>query len=678
MKSRPDPSHPSKAGAPRRRWPRIVVIALLGVLAVAAIAVPMLLDVERHRDRIERALREATGWEADLGEIDLSVLRGLALTVSPASLEAPAGGSRFEVRKIAVRAALMPLFRGRLEIESIDLLKPDITLVRRDAERGWILPQPLDPAAARDAVPPSAEEGPPAVSIDRIGVRDGALRLEDGTLDPPLVLAVEDVDVELRPVTGEIKGSGAFADDGGRISWSGSPDVGFELGLEDLNSGVVGPWVGDGVLHPGGRLAGQLSVALPEGVAGKVTATSLRVLAGSRPLPTTELEFRLSPDGAGWKVDRLTLAAGGAEVVGSGTLLPLSLQLDLPPTPLETALELSEALFPLGLDVSPPGSARLTARIDMSAGGELTYEAEGELSAARFVAAEILPEVTDVRAALELTRQGELILRILDGSVGNGPLEGTVRIDSIDPLGRLVFEGEVDGASFGQLLGGFVAEAPERLTGPAVVNGAIAVDLSAPALDASSIAGKLALGASDVSVAGWDLEGAFRETLRDKLGKLADVAALVDSDAGKALLDDASTGEDPARRLLDRVAADVSFDTLPWGLRSLRVRSGGVSASGQGSLDPVSGTLDLRLTAELDPELTGRYVGRYGQLRSLVNDRGNLSLPLQIHGPLVRPELDLELSGLLQKSLRGEDPEKAVKGLLEGLIDRKLLKEKKK
>ena len=195
---------------------------------------------------------------------------------------------------------------------------------------------------------------------------------------------------------------------------------------------------------------------------------------------------------------------------------------------------------------------------------------------------------------------------------------------------------------------------------------------------ASSIGGKLALGAADVSLAGWDLEGAFRETLHDKLGKLAEVAALVDPDAGKALLDDASTGEDPVRRLLDRGAADVSFDTLPWGLQSLRVRSGGVSASGQGSLDPVSGTLDLRLTAELDPELTGRYVERYAQLRSLVNERGNLSLPLQIRGPLVRPELDLELSGLLQKSFQSDDPEDAVKGLLEGLIDRKILKEKKK
>jgi hypothetical protein len=632
MATKPDTAAVATTRAPRRRWPRIVTIALLGVVAAAAITLPMLLDVERHRERIERALREATGWEASLGEIDLSVLRGLALTVSPASLEAPTGGSRFEVGKIAIRATLMPLFRGRLEIESIELVKPDITLVRPDAERGWVLPLPPDPAPDRDPASPSEGDGPPAISIDRIEVRNGTLRLEDRTFDPSVTLAVEDVDIELLPATGKIHGSGAFADDGGRIRWGGSPELGFEVSLENLRSGVIGPWVGEGVLHPGGRLAGDLSVALPQSVTGRLTAESLRVLAGSRPLPKTVLEFRLSPDGAGWKADRLTLEAAGAEIIGSGTLLPLSLQLDLPATPLETALELTEALFPLGLDVSPPGSAQLTARMDMPAGGELSYEAEGELSAARFVVADILPAATNVRAAFRLTRQGELSLRILDGSVGNGPLEGTVHIDSIDPLGTLIFEGELNGTSLGMLLGGFVAEAPERLTGPAVVSGEIAVDLGAPTLDASSIGGKLALDADEVNLVGWDLENAFRETLREKLGKLAGVAALVDSDAREALRSDALAGEDPVRRLLDRVAADISFDTLPW---------------------------------------------EHAPLRSLVNDRGNLSLPMRVHGPLVRPELNLELSALVQGTSQGDDPEDAVKGLLEGLIDRKLLKKKK-
>ena len=113
----------------RRRWPWILlgVVALLAV--VLAVALPMLLDVERHRGRIESALREATGWEPELGAMSFSMLRGLVLTVSPASLSSPEGGSSFELGSLQVKAELMPLFRGELRVRSIELVRPEITLV---------------------------------------------------------------------------------------------------------------------------------------------------------------------------------------------------------------------------------------------------------------------------------------------------------------------------------------------------------------------------------------------------------------------------------------------------------------------------------------------------------------------------------------------------------------------
>jgi hypothetical protein len=37
-------------------------------------------------------LRHSTGWDVDLGEMDLSLLSGLSLTVSPVRLGAPQGG----------------------------------------------------------------------------------------------------------------------------------------------------------------------------------------------------------------------------------------------------------------------------------------------------------------------------------------------------------------------------------------------------------------------------------------------------------------------------------------------------------------------------------------------------------------------------------------------------------
>ena len=285
------------------------------------------------------------------------------------------------------------------------------------------------------------------------------------------------------------------------------------------------------------------------------------------------------------------------------------------------------------------------------------------MSAARFRAAEILPEATDLRADFELSREGRLLLRIREATVGGGPLDGTVSIDSIDPLGTLVFDGQVAGASLGSLLGGFVPQAPDRVTGPAAVRGRIAVNLGAPVLDASSLRGQLALGADEVNLSGWDLEGALRQALVDKLGQLADVAALIDPDARKALTDPGKGAS--VSRLLDRLALDVDFDQQPWGLRTVQLVSGGVTLRGQGSFDAVGGAVDLRCTAEMDADLTRRYVDRYSQLRSLVDSRGHLTLPLRLHGPMMQPRVDLELSDLGRE--RVED---AVRGLLEGLLDR--------
>jgi len=650
----------------RRRW--LLLGAALVVPALLVIVPALLLDVEQHRGRIEQALREATGWKAELGAIDLSVLGGLALTVSPARLEAPDGSSSFEVGDISVRARILPLFRGRLVVERVELLRPDIRLVRPDAESGWVLPLPGgDGATASGATEGTADSS--SVTLDRIVVADGALRFEDRTVTPALSLAVEDVDVDLRPATGAISGSGSFGGDGGRIRWKGSLDGTLGLRLENVPSDALAPWLGQGVLHPGGRLGGEIEVDLPTGIEGTLTAESLRVLAGDKPLPATELEFRLSPSAAGWNADHLELRSGPAKLQGSGTLLPLSLDLRLPSTPLATVLELSDAAFPLGLDVTPPGSAELRVGVDMTDDGELTYEAEGDLSAARFVAAELLPPATDVRASFALNRAGTLELRILEATVGGGPLDGTVRIDSIDPLGTLVFDGKVSGASLGTLLGGFVGDAPERVTGPTAVSGRIAVDLGAQTLDASSLGGALTLGSDDVSLAGWDLEGAFREALRDKLGKLADVAALVDSGAAKALgKADPERAGGSSRQLLDRMAARISFDALPWGMRAVELHGGGVAATGSGSFDPLAGTVELQLDVELDEQLTRDYISRNSQLRSLVNDRGRLSLPMRLRGPMTGPRVELDLGKLVP----GAKPEEAVKGLLEGFIKKKL------
>ena len=103
----------------RRRWPWIVAGFLVVLVLVAALVIPALLKPERYRSRIEAALQSATGWEAELGDLDFSIARGMMLTVSPGTLRAPGDSSRFQIETLAIKADLWPLLRGQLDIQSV-------------------------------------------------------------------------------------------------------------------------------------------------------------------------------------------------------------------------------------------------------------------------------------------------------------------------------------------------------------------------------------------------------------------------------------------------------------------------------------------------------------------------------------------------------------------------------
>jgi hypothetical protein len=191
------------------------------------------------------------------------------------------------------------------------------------------------------------------------------------------------------------------------------------------------------------------------------------------------------------------------------------------------------------------------------------------------------------------------------------------------------------------------------------LQGELAIDLGSGVPEAGSLGGSLVLGAEQVDLAGWDVRGALRDSIRRRLGKLGQLAEAVDP---------GQQPEDPKRRLLDRLSARISFDELPWTLESLELASGGMSAIGAGSFDPAAGSVDLELTVELDEAATSAFLARQPALRRLVDDRGRLTLPVRIAGPMTGPRLEPDLARLT--GLPKSEPKAAVKKLLKGILDR--------
>ncbi|MCH7779668.1 MAG: AsmA family protein [Acidobacteria bacterium] len=669
------------------------------LLLAAGLVLPSLIDVERFRPQIERVLQESTGWDAELGDIELSLFRG-ALSVSPASLTAPGGDtSRIEIGRIDVKAGLLPLLRKELRIERIRLVRPEILLVRTNEDSGWIVPiasseqdangETPRERAVTDAVQPDAAEtvgssgdatGEQAgsesdgfvVVIDEIGIRDGTLRLEDRALTPPLSIKINEVTASFFPADGSVVGRLSFGEHEGEARWRGQLDKTIEVTLKDLKTELLQAFLGPDLIRGGGRLSGEVTLAFPLRIEGNLTVDGLTLLSGERPFDAAGLEFVISPLGVGWQLERLEFNADGVRLVGSGALSPaLALQLELPDTALEAVLRASESVLPLPIEVVAPGNVSATIRVDQPEGGELTYEASGSFSAAEVRPGDLLPAAKDVQATFVLDRAGRLEVQIVSGTIAGGPANGRAVIEPIYPPGTLQFSGGLRDAVFGQLLGGLVDEA-KPVTGPTGFDAALGVDLSREVLDARSLSGKVEFSARSLSMPGWNLDQAVRGKLEQTAGSGS--AGLLRGLLGKDGKSDTSAGDvvETVERLIDSLEGTINFDRWPWGLEDVRLAVGDVSSTGSGSFDPEQGTVAFSLTAQLTREASDALVARYGLLKVLRDRSGRLTLPVRIEGSLMAPSIKVDVDAALKGNLLGGgDKEDDVKSLLRGLFDRK-------
>jgi hypothetical protein len=651
------PCPPPQKRSAGRRWLWIALGLLAGLLILALWLLPNFFDIEQQRGRIEQALRDATGWEAELGDMDLTLLSGLSLTVSPVRLGAPQDGSSAEIATVAVRAAFFPLLRGELEVKRIDLIRPDIELVKASDDEGWLLPAP---AASEDS-----GAGALNLSIDEVRLKKGRIRIEDRTAEPPMIMEIEKLDLSLFVADGRLEGDGELADDGGEIEISGSLTDGVAFDLDDVRTEALVPMIGEGLLREGGILSGRIDLDLPERVSGRLTGSDLTLLAGEKPLDEAILDFVLKGMDGAWLIESLQIEADGAMLEGSGTLSPdLSLKLALPSTPLEVALGAADALFPLPLDLEPPGLVSATIRLDQRAGEELIYEATGDLSAARFDPGEPLPAVTDLRTAFNLGRDGRLGIDILESVVGGGPLTGRVGLESVFPPGIMTLDGNLQEAALGQLLSRLVDEAEERISGPTGMLAELQLDLSRGEIDVGALKGRLELESRPVNLPGWDIRGAIRSKIAEKRSSLSGLAALLGEDQT-----DEQAADDGEGALFERMDALVDFNQLPWRLERFALASGALNAVGSGSFDPVDGTVGILFNVTLDAEETAGLVGKNRELRILLDDQGRLALPVRVKGPLLEPSINVDLEKVLSRRLGVEEPEEKVKGFLKKLLD---------
>lgn len=296
---------------------RIILIVLAGLVAVVAVAAAALLltvDLNDYKGEIEARLEAATGRQVSVGgDIAIVLLPEIAFSIEDVTVAgAPSGsGTPFlQLPRVLASVALLPLASLEVAISRVRLVRPTIVLESSGGQASWEI-------AGRGG------GGGPAVSVARVDLDDARIEWRDGATR----LAFERVDLRLdaRGRDGPFDLRASFLHEG--RSWRLDADIGR----------ISRPQLAVNALLAAGeeasvKIAGAVTLAAGRSAfAGQVEAEAAHAglalaLAGaaadadSGPPLAADASLSLSGDGA--TLSDLALRLGESQATGEASFAP--------------------------------------------------------------------------------------------------------------------------------------------------------------------------------------------------------------------------------------------------------------------------------------------------------------------------------------------------------------------
>lgn len=388
---------------------------VVGVLIVALLIAPFLLDLNGFKPQIAAQVKKATGRDLTIdGPVALSLLPVPSVNVTGIKLS-NAPGSRnadmIEVKSVTAKPSLLALLRGDIEMSEVRLVEPRIVLeIDAAGKPNW------------EFTPSAAEAAPAAPKRDsRLPLALGQLTIENGALvfsDPKAGLSIAAENVTATASVGSTDGPYSMV---GAATVNGTP-LKLDLG--------IGARTGDGLPASlaleagGGKLAfkGTISELGPDAKGTGVASVSAESLSGfvatlagmaGQPAPAMPqlLAGKFSFDG-GIDMSRTRFAARDFKMAVAGDSGLGSVAVSLQPAlavegkVVLPRLDLDRVLAGLSAPSAPPatGKSAPPAAPATTAGASLLDSVTARLS---IEAAEVLYNKQPVRnVAIELDAKG--------------------------------------------------------------------------------------------------------------------------------------------------------------------------------------------------------------------------------------------------------------------------------
>jgi AsmA protein len=314
------------------KWVSIGLGGLLALVIIGVLVVVWLVDPNRFKSRIETAVREATGREFTLvGDIELGFFPWLALRTGEGRFgNAPGFGPEPMVswRSAQLGAKLLPLLRGELVANRVQLTGVDLRLLRRvDGHGNW------EGIGNRQTGKGTEPEGEMTLRVDGVQIEDARISFVDETVPRRIEVAGFDF------TTDEIARGEPFTDTelSGTLHMDGFAPTGvpfaFKVPRAELNESLSSLAVEEfelsfGVLEVEGGVKGTLGEK--PSLSGRVSTNqfdprSLLAAVGIEPPKTTDpgafasvqAATNWSFDAGAIKADALALTLDDTHLAGS-------------------------------------------------------------------------------------------------------------------------------------------------------------------------------------------------------------------------------------------------------------------------------------------------------------------------------------------------------------------------
>lgn len=182
------------------RYIGIGIAVLVGLLVVAVIVLPMVINPNDYRGRISQAVKDRTGRDLTInGDIKLSVFPWLGLELGETSLgDAPGFGTApfARIKDAEVRVRVLPLIRGKIEVGTVHLDGLSVRLMRNKAgATNWQDLAGSGPGVKSPAGGAKGGTAPPPLLIGGVQVADANFVFTDARAGTRY--EVKDVDLSL-------------------------------------------------------------------------------------------------------------------------------------------------------------------------------------------------------------------------------------------------------------------------------------------------------------------------------------------------------------------------------------------------------------------------------------------------------------------------------------------------